>query len=197
MPQYKHNFWRYIPSNSQFSSNFKFVETIITEDDNVPQFQDYYCIDQVINTETGQIRIKNHSAPDYCISKFVGWTLELPPVEKANREDIYMVIHRSSFNHKQIEFDEFLETPTNRYTIEEWNDILNRIENKFNKQKEWAKDGIKTPATYPDNTPVFQSEREFKAFSLGRRAYFLFHLVNNYKFKHLIRKLNIGYTGNN
>ena len=85
MPQYKHNFWRYIPSNSQFSSNFKFVETIITEDDNVPQFQDYYCIDQVINTETGQIRIKNHSAPDYCISKFVGWSLELPPVEKANR----------------------------------------------------------------------------------------------------------------
>lgn len=195
MPQFKHIFWRYIPSSKTFTSTFKYVDTIETDDDNVPDFQDYYCVDQVINLSTGQIRIKNHSAPEYCVSKFVGWFLELPPVEKTNKEEIYVVIHRTSFSHKKIEFDEFLDTPHNQYTEEEWHDLLNRIEQRFNQQKEWAKDGIKTPSVYQDNLPVFQNEGEFKAFSLGRRAYFLYHLVTNYKFKHLIRKLNIGYTG--
>jgi hypothetical protein len=41
---------------------------------------------------------------------------------------------------------------------------------------------------------IFKTENEFRAFSLGRRAYFLYHLVRNYNFKHLIRRLNIGYT---
>ena len=194
MSKYKHIFWRYIPSTNSFASTFKYVETIETDDDNVPDFQDYYCIDQVINLNTGQIRIKNHSAPEYCISKFVGWFLELPPVEKANKRDIFVVIHRSSFNHKKIEFDEFLDSPNNQYTEQEWLNLLKKIEERFNKQKEWAKDGIKTPAIYEDQTPVFRGEGEFKAFSLGRRAYFLFHLVSIYNFKHLIRKLNIGYT---
>ena len=195
MPKFKHIFWRYIPSSNDFPSNFKYVETIETESDSVPSFQDYYCVVQVMNLETGQIRIKNHSAPEYCISKFVGWFLELPPVEKANKEEIFVVIHRTSFNHKKIEFDEFLDTPKNRYTQEEWHDLLKRIEERFNKQKEWAKDGIKTPSIYEDQTPVFRGEQEFKAFSLGRRAYFLYHLVSVYHFKHLVRKLNIGYTG--
>lgn len=195
MPKYKHIFWRYIPSSNNFPSTFKYVDALETETDDVPRFQEFYCVDQVMNLETGQIRIKNHSAPEYCISKFVGWFLELPPVEKANKEEIYVVIHRTSFSHKKIEFDEFLDTPNNRYTQEEWYDLLTRIEGRFNKQKDWAKDGIKTPSIYEDQTPVFQNEGEFKAFSLGRRAYFLYHLVNNYKFKHLVRKLNIGYTG--
>jgi hypothetical protein len=37
-------------------------------------------------------------------------------------------------------------------------------------------------------------EEEFRAFSLGRRAYFLYHIVRNYNFIHLVRRLNIGYT---
>ena len=65
---------------------------------------------------------------------------------------------------------------------------------KFNKQKEWAKDGIKIPSQYEDGTQVFRTEEEFRAFSLGRRAYFLYHLVNSHKFTHLVRRLNIGYT---
>ena len=194
MSKYTHSIWRYIPAFNNKPSTFKFVENIVTDNDAVPDLHDYYCIDSVLNKETGQIRIKNHSAPDYCISKFTGWTLELPPVEKTNKQDIYVVYHRSSFSHKKIEYDEFLEPKDKRYTEEEWLQVLKWIEQKFNKQKEWAKDGIKTPASYEDGSPVFKTENEFKAFSMGRRAYFLYHLVNDYKFIHLIRKLNVGYT---
>ena len=113
---------------------------------------------------------------------------------KANKQDVYMVIHRSSFAHKKIEFDEFLEPKDKRYTQEEFDWLLTLIEKKFNKQKEWAKEGIRVPTQYDDGTQVFRTEEEFRAFSLGRRAYFLYHLVNSHRFVHLIRKLNIGYT---
>ena len=81
------------------------------------------------------------------------------------------------------------------YTQEEWEWLLSIIEKKFNRQKEWAKDGIKIPSAYDDGTKVFRTEEEFRAFSLGRRAYFLYHLVNSHNFIHLVRRLNIGYTG--
>ena len=42
--------------------------------------------------------------------------------------------------------------------------------------------------------PIFKAKVEFRAFSLGRKAFFLYHIVSNYKFIHLIQKLNIGYT---
>ena len=181
-------------SNDERQSFFKFVETFETESDAVPKFDDHNCIDHIVNLENGQMRVKNHSAPEYCVSKYVGWSLHLPPVEKTNKQDIYVVIHRSSFSHKKIEFDEFLEPKDKRYTQEEWEFLLSIIEKKFNRQKEWAKDGIKIPSQYEDGTQVFRTEEEFRAFSLGRRAYFLYHLVRNHNFTHLIRKLNIGYT---
>ena len=195
MPQFKHAFWRYIPSTDERQSFFKFVESIETDNDSVPKFDDHYCIDHVTDLETGQMRVKNHSAPEYCVSKYVGWSLSLPPVEKANKQDVYVVFHRSSFNHKKIEFDEFLEPKDKRYSQEEFQWLLSIIEKKFNKQKDWAKDGIKVPSQYDDGTQVFRNEEEFRAFSLGRRAYFLYHLVNSHKFTHLVRRLNIGYTG--
>ena len=194
MAKYKHTFWRYVPSTEKFKSEFKFVESFETDNDNVPKFEDHYCIDHIVNLETGQMRVKNHSAPEYCVSKYVGYNLCLPPVEKANKQDVYMVIHRSSFAHKKIEFDEFLEPKDKRYTQEEFDWLLTLIEKKFNKQKEWAKEGIRVPTQYDDGTQVFRTEEEFRAFSLGRRAYFLYHLVNSHRFIHLIRKLNIGYT---
>ena len=194
MARYKHSFWRYIPSTDERQSFFKFVESIETDNDNVPKFDDHNCIDHIVNLENGQMRVKNHSAPEYCVSKFVGWSLNLPPVEKTNKQDIYVVIHRSSFAHKKIEFDEFLEPKDKRYTQEEFNALLSVIEKKFIKQKEWAKDGIKIPSKYEDGGAVFRTEEELRAFSLGRRAYFLFHLVRNHKFIHLVRRLNIGYT---
>jgi hypothetical protein len=195
MPIFKHSFWRYIPSTYERQSFFKFVESFETYSDAVPKFDDHNCIDHIVNLENEQMRVKNHSAPEYCVSKYVGVSLCLPPVEKANKQDIYVVIHRSSFSHKKIEFDEFLEPKDKRYTQEEFEYLLSIIEKKFNKQKEWAKDGIKIPSQYDDGTKVFRTEEEFRAFSLGRRAYFLYHLVNNYGFTHLVRKLNIGYTG--
>ena len=194
MTKFKHSFWRYVPSTEKYKSEFKFVESFESDSDAVPEFHDHYCIDHVIDLETGQMRVKNHSAPEYCVSKYVGWGLNLPPVEKANKQEVYMVIHRSSFSHKRIEFDEFLEPKDKRYTQEEWELLLSTIEKKFNRQKEWAKDGIKIPTQYEDGTQVFKTEEEFRAFSLGRRAYFLFHLVRNYNFTHLVRRLNIGYT---
>jgi len=195
MAKYKHSFWRYVPSTEKYKSEFKFVESFETDSDAVPEFHDHYCIDHMVDLETGQMRVKNHSAPEYCVSKYVGVSLCLPPVEKANKQEIYMVIHRSSFSHKKIVFDEILEPKDKRYTQEEFEYLLSIIEKKFNKQKEWAKDGIKIPSQYDDGTKVFRTEEEFRAFSLGRRAYFLYHLVNNYGFTHLVRKLNIGYTG--
>ena len=194
MAKYKHSLWRYIPSNKDKKSTFKFIESINTETEDIPDVHEYYCIDHVTNLETGQMRVKNHSAPEYCVSKFIGWSLELPPVEKSNKQDVYVVFHKSSFSHKKIEFDEFLEPTQKRYTQEEFEFLLSTIEKKFNKQKEWAKNGIKIPTAYEDGTPVFATELEFRAFSLGRRAYFLYHLIRNYNFIHLIRKLNIGYT---
>ena len=194
MGKYKHSFWRYIPSTDERQSFFKFVESLETDNDAVPKFDDHYCIDHILNIETGQMRVKNHSAPEYCVSKYVGWSLNLPPVEKTNKQEIYVVIHRSSFTHKKIEFDEFLEPKDKRYTQAEWEFLLSNIEKKFNKQKEWAKDGIKIPSQYEDGTQVFRTAEEFRAFSLGRRAYFLFHLVSSHKFTHLVRRLNIGYT---
>ncbi len=195
MTKYKHSFWRYIPSTDERQSFFKFVESFETDNDSVPKFDDHYCIDHIVNLDNGQMRVKNHSAPEYCVSKYVGWTLQLPPVEKTNKQEIYMVIHRSSFAHKKIEFDEFLEPTDKRYTQEEFEFLLSNIEKKFNKQKEWAKDGIKVPTKYDDGSAVFRTEQELQAFSLGRRAYFLFHLVRNHKFIHLVRRLNVGYTG--
>jgi hypothetical protein len=195
MTKYKHSFFRYIPSTDERQSFFKFVESFETESDAVPKFDDHYCIDHIVNLDNGQMRVKNHSAPEYCVSKYVGWSLNLPPVEKTNKQEIYVVIHRSSFSHKKIEFDEFLEPKDKRYTQEEWELLLSSIEKKFNRQKEWAKDGIKIPTQYEDGTQVFKTQEEFRAFSLGRRAYFLYHLVLNYKFTHLVRRLNIGYTG--
>ena len=194
MAKFKHSFWRYIPSTDERQSFFKFVESFETDNDSVPKFDDHYCIDHIINLENGQMRVKNHSAPEYCVSKYVGWTLQLPPVEKTNKQEIYVVIHRSSFSHKKIEFDEFLEPKDKRYTQEEWEFLLSNIEKRFNKQKEWAKDGIKVPTKYEDGGAVFRTEEELQAFSLGRRAYLLFHLVRNHKFIHLVRRLNIGYT---
>jgi len=194
MTKYKHYFWRYVPSTEKHKSEFKFVETFETDSDTVPEFHDHYCIDHMVNLETGQMRVKNHSAPEYCVSKYIGWSLELPPVEKANKQEIYVVIHKSSFSHKRIEFDEFLEPINNRYNQKEWEFILSVIEDRFTKQKEWAKEGIRSPAQYDDGTKVFMTENEFRAFSFGRRAYFLYHLVRNYSFTHLIRRLNIGYT---
>ena len=194
MTKFKHSFWRYIPSTDERQSFFKFVESFETNNDNVPNFDDHNCIDHIVNLDNGQMRVKNHSAPEYCVSKYVGWSLNLPPVEKTNKQDVYMVIHRSSFSHKKIEFDEFLEPKDKRYTQEEWELVLSLIEKKFNMQKEWAKDGIKIPSQYDDGTQVFKTEEEIRAFSLGRRAYFLYHLVNSHKFTHLVRKLNIGYT---
>jgi hypothetical protein len=194
MKKFKHSFWRYVPSTEKYKSEFKFVESFETDSDAVPEFHDHYCIDHLVDLETGQMRVKNHSAPEYCVSKYIGWGLCLPPVEKANKQEIYMVIHKSSFSHKKIEFDEFIEPKTKRYTQEEFEYLLSVIEKRFNKQKEWAKDGIKIPSQYDDGTQVFKTEEEFRAFSLGRRAYFLYHLVNGHNFTHLIRRLNIGYT---
>ena len=194
MAKYKHTFWRYVPSTEKFKSEFKYVESIESDSDSVPEFHDHYCIDHMVDLETGQMRVKNHSAPEYCVSKYVGYNLCLPPVEKANKQDIYVVIHRSSFSHKKIEFDEFLEPKDKRYNQEEWEYLLSIVEKKFNKQKEWAKEGIRVPTQYEDGTQVFRTEEEFRAFSLGRRAYFLYHLVNSHRFTHLVRKLNIGYT---
>ena len=194
MKKFKHSFWRYVPSTEKYKSEFKFVESFETDSDAVPEFHDHYCIDHLIDLETGQMRVKNHSAPEYCVSKYVGVSLCLPPVEKANKQEIYMVIHRSSFSHKKIEFDEFLEPNNKRYTQEEFEYLLSIIEKRFNKQKEWAKEGIKVPSQYDDGTQVFRTEEEFRAFSLGRRAYFLYHLVRNHNFTHLVRRLNIGYT---
>lgn len=194
MPTFKHSLWRYIPANKDKKSTFKYIQSIETESEDIPDIHEYYCIDHVTNLETGQMRVKNHSAPEYCVSKFVGWSLHLPPVEKINDKDTYVVFHRSSFTHKKIEFDEFLEPIQKRYTQEEFEFLLSTIEKKFNKQKEWAKDGIKIPSQYDDGTKVFQTEEEFRAFSLGKRAYFLYHIVRNHGFIHLVRKLNIGYT---
>ena len=194
MAKYKHSFWRYVPSNEKFKSEFKFVESFETDSDAVPEFHDHYCIDHVIDLETGQMRVKNHSAPEYCVSKYIGWGLNLPPVEKTTNKEVFMVIHRSSFSHKKIEFDEFSEPNDKRYTQEEFEYLLSVIEKRFNKQKEWAIDGIKIPSQYDDGTQVFRTEEEFRAFSFGRRAYFLYHLVNSHKFIHLVRKINIGYT---
>ena len=126
MAKFKHSFWRYIPSNNNKKSTFKYVESIETESEDIPEFHDYYCIDHMTNLDTGQMRVKNHSAPDYCKSKYIGVSLELPPVEKTNKQDIYVVIHRSSFSHKKIEFDEFLEPENDRYNQEEW-DFLEKI----------------------------------------------------------------------
>ena len=193
--KFLHTIWRYIPASANYPSAFKFVENKYSDSDSLLSFHDYYCIVCIRNLENGQVRIKNHSAPEYCVSKFVGYTLQLPPVEKANKQDIYVVIHRSSFSHKKIEFDEFLEPKDKRYTQGEWEFLLSNIEKKFNKQKEWAKDGIKIPSKYEDGGAVFRTEEELRAFSLGRRAYFLFHLVRNHKFIHLVRRLNVGYTG--
>ena len=106
MTKYKHSFFRYIPSTDERQSFFKFVESFETESDAVPKFDDHYCIDHIVNLDNGQMRVKNHSAPEYCVSKYVGWSLNLPPVEKTNKQEIYVVIHRSSFSHKKIEFDE-------------------------------------------------------------------------------------------
>jgi hypothetical protein len=194
MTKFKHSFFRYIPSTDERQSFFKFVESFETDNDSVPKFDDHYCIDHIVNLDNGQMRVKNHSAPEYCVSKYVGWSLSLPPVEKTNKQEIYMVIHRSSFAHKKIEFDEFLEPKDKRYTQEEFQWLLSIIEKKFNKQKEWAKEGIRVPSQYEDGTQVFRTEEEFRAFSLGRRAYFLYHLVKNHNFTHLVRRLNIGYT---
>jgi len=194
MPKYRHSFWRYIPSTDERQSFFKFVETIETDSDNVPEFYDHNCVDHIVDLETGQMRVKNHSAPEYCVSKYVGSSLHLPPVEKTNKQDIYIVFHRSSFSHKKIEFDEFLEPKDKRYNQQEWTYLLSLIEKRHNRQKEWAKDGIKIPSQYDDGTQVFRTEEEFRAFSLGRRAYFLYHLVRNHNFTHLVRRLNIGYT---
>jgi hypothetical protein len=194
MPKYRHSFWRYIPSTDERQSFFKFVETIETDSDSVPEFYDHNCIDHILDLETGQMRVKNHSAPEYCVSKYVGSSLHLPPVEKTNKQEIYIVFHRSSFSHKKIEFDEFLEPKDKRYNQQEWTYLLSVIEKRHNRQKEWAKDGIKIPSQYEDGTKVFRTEEEFRAFSLGRRAYFLYHLVRNHNFTHLVRRLNIGYT---
>lgn len=194
MTKYKHSFFRYIPSTDERQSFFKFVESFETESDAVPKFDDHYCIDHTVNLDNGQMRVKNHSAPEYCVSKYVGWSLNLPPVEKTNKQEIYVVIHRSSFSHKKIEFDEFLEPKDKRYTQDEWTNLLSLIEKKFNKQKDWAKDGMKVPTKYEDGGAVFRSADELQAFSLGRRAYFLYHIVNSHKFIHLVRRLNIGYT---
>jgi hypothetical protein len=128
------------------------------------------------------MRVKNHSAPGYCVSKYIGISLELPPVEKSNKQDIYMVIHKSN---DKIEFDQFLEPKDKRYTQEEWEDILKIIEDKFNTAKDLMKQGT---------VPIFKTKVEFRAFSLGRKAFYLYHIVSNYKFIHLIQKLNIGYT---
>jgi len=194
MPTYRHSFWRYIPSTDERQSFFKFVESFETESDAVPDFYDHNCIDHITDLSNGQMRVKNHSAPEYCVSKYVGCSLNLPPVEKTNKNDIYLVFHRSSFGHKRIEFDEFLEPKQKRYTQEEWVYLLSVIEKRFNRQKEWAKEGIRTPSQYDDGTQVFRTEEEFRAFSLGRRAYFLYHLVRNYNFIHLVRRINTGYT---
>jgi len=194
MAKFKHSFWRYVPSTEKYKSEFKFVESFETDSDAVPEFHDHYCIDHVVDLETEQMRVKNHSAPEYCVSKYVGWGLELPPVEKTTDKEIYVVIHRSSFSHKKIEFDEFIEPANHRYSQEDWEFLLSVLEQRFTKQKEWAKEGIRVPSQYEDGTQVFKTENEFRAFSFGRRAYFLYHLVHNYNFRLLIRKLNIAYT---
>jgi len=194
MAKYRHSFWQYIPSTEKNKSEFKFLETFEADSDAVPEFLGHNCIDHITDLETGRMRVKNHSAPDYCVSKYVGWSLDLPPVDKTNKQEIFVVIHKSSFSHKKIEFDEFLEPEKNSYNQEEWIFLLSVIEERFNKQKTWAKDGIKIPSKYDDDSPVFMNKVEYRAFSLGRRAYFLYHLVRNYNFKHLIRRLNIGYT---
>ena len=98
-------------------------------------------------------------------------------------------------DHIKIEFDEFIEPKQKRYTQEEFQFLLATIEKRFERQKEWAKDGLKIPSQYEDGTQVFKSSEELRAFSFGRRAYFLHHLVRNHDFTHLIRRLNIGYTG--
>ena len=124
MAKYKHTFWRYVPSTEKFKSEFKFVESIESDSDAVPEFHDHYCIDQVIDLVTGQMRVKNHSAPEYCVSKYVGFNLCLPPVEKANKQEIYVVIHRSSFSHKKIGQKKVSEFQANM-----------KMEHKFSKHK--------------------------------------------------------------
>lgn len=195
MPTFIHSFFRYIPANDERRSFFKFQATIESDNDNVPNFDDHFCIDVVKNTENGQIRVKNHSAPEYCVSKYVGWTLDLPPVEKQNKEPIFVVYHRSSYTHKKIEFDEFLEPIDKRYNHEDWKQLINKIKRRFDQQKTWwSENNDHSHCAYSDGTSVFQGKVEYLAFSMGRRAYFLYHLVSNYKFRHLIRDLNISYT---
>ena len=192
--KFSHSFWRYIPARDNKPSFFKYVDRILSDNDTIPEFHDFYCIDVVKNSSTGQIRVKNHSAPEYCVSKFVGWSLRLPTVEKLTKQEVFIVIHRSSFDHKKIEFDEFYEPKDQRYTQEDWINTLALVEERFNKQKNWAKSGMKIPAAYDDGSPVFMNKSELEAFSMGRRAYFLFHIVSRFHFIHLVRPINIGYT---
>ena len=116
------------------------------------------------NLDTGQMRVKNHSAPDYCKSKYIGVSLELPPVEKSNKQDIYMVIHKSN---DKIEFDQFLEPKDKRYK-KLINNLLSDIKTKsidqifndpkyeklpwfFSKQKWDVKNGDAVNNAYFDN----------------------------------------------
>jgi len=41
MSKFRHSFWRYVPSTEKFKSEFKFVESIETDSDAVPEFHDH------------------------------------------------------------------------------------------------------------------------------------------------------------
>ena len=158
MARFKHSFFRYIPSTDERQSFFKYVESFETDNDSVPKYDDHFCIDHIVNLDNGQMRVKNHSAPEYCVSKYVGWSLSLPPVEKTNKQEIYVVIHRSSFAHKRIEFDEFLEPKDKRYTQEEWNNYCLLLK----KSSIDKKNGLKKVSEFPVNMKMELKYLELK-----------------------------------
>lgn len=172
--------WRYIPSHEESPSKFKYVEQFESEEDKISSYDDYPIVYQVFNLETGQIRIKNYNAPDKALDKFVGSILQLPKLTKTYSTPSFMVIHRSSFNHKKIEYDEF--HATRLLKDKEWYDIINRLELRF----KYLKDNWKNEA--------FSCEDEYLAFSMGRRAWFLWQLVVNEKFIHVQRDTTVAYT---
>ena len=106
--------WRYIPRHEEKPSKFKYVEQFESEEDKILNYDDFPIVYQVFNLETGQIRVKNYNAPDEALVKFVGSILELPSLTKTYSTPSFMVIHRSSFNHKKIEYCLLYTSPSPR-----------------------------------------------------------------------------------
>ena len=172
--------WRYVPRHEDRPSKFNYVTEFKSEEDKILDYDDFPIIYQVFNLDTGQIRVKNYNAPEEAVVKFVGYVLDLPSLTKTYSTPSYMVIHRSSFNHKKIEYDEFHSSKPLK--DKEWYDIINTLESRF----KYLKDNWKNES--------FKCENEYLAFSMGRRAWFLWQLVVNEKFIHIQRDTTVAYT---